>query len=427
MKIKVRPYNNDPTRHHVDVRIEDPTTDQKSLIRRRLVAPTGMDPLAAKVWGEEQARLILRGLVRKVRGEEESAKPTNKPITVDTPLKDRVLTMSEFWDRFFPRYVARQKKGTQDSYTTIWHRHLRPLLGDTPLDLIDRAAIARVCDAAEDKELDPATVRQIQAKLNKALRWAMSKGLTPEVVLPKFESEKTERAKKTAKVLYSRDDLKRLLAAAKSVADEALIMLAWHGALRIGEIAALQWADIDWSTKIMTISRNVYKSRVQDNPKGEVGPVPMSSKLVAVLQRMKRDDGSPWVFPPGRKTDLAWWTDPSARKRMQALQLEAGLPVLGPHRVRHSVLTHLANRNVSPYSLQAFARHANMRTTLDYYVHLQKAELAAVAVNVLDEEDALDEGAPPKRGNAKRPRGKARGNDVAITGNTPEFVDRLMN
>ncbi len=284
-----------------------------------------------------------------------------------------------------------------------------------------------MCDAAEDKELDPATIRQIQAKLNKALRWAMSKGLTPEVVLPKLESEKTERSKKKAKALYSRDDLKRLLAAAKSVEDEALVMLAWHGALRIGEIPALQWADIDWSTKIMTIARNVYKSRVQDNPKGEVGPVPMSSKLIAVLQRMKRDDGSPWVFPPGRKTDFAWWTDPSARRRMQALQQEAGLPVLGPHRVRHSVLTHLANKNVSPYSLQAFARHANMRTTLDYYVHLQKAELAAVAVDVLDEEDALDSGASSKRGNAKRSRGEARGNGVAIAGNTAEFVDRVMN
>lgn len=411
LKITVRPYNNDPTRHHVDVRIEDPTTDQKSLIRRRLVAPSGMDALAAKAWGEEQAKLLLRNLVRRVRGEEENIKANNKSTTIDTPRKDQVLTMSEFWDRFFPRYVARQKKGTQDSYITIWHRHLRPQLGDTPLD----------------KQLDPATIRQIQAKLNKALRWAMSKGLTPEVVLPKLESEKTEKAKKKAKALYSRDDLKRLLAAAKSVEDEALVLLAWHGALRIGEIPALKWADIDWSTKIMTISRNVYKSRVQDNPKGEVGPVPMSSRLVAVLQRMKRDDGSPWVFPPGRKTDLAWWTDPSARGRMQALQLQAGLPVLGPHRVRHSVLTHLANKNVSPYSLQAFARHANMRTTLDYYVHLKKAELAAVAVDVLDEEDALDNGAPPKRDNAKRPRGKARGKSVATAGNPPEFADRMMN
>jgi integrase len=424
LKIKVRPYKNDPTRHHVDVRIEDPTADPKSLIRRRLVAPSGMDPLAAKVWGEEQAKLLLRELVRRVRGEEESARPTPKPTIDDAPRKDRILTMSEFWDRFFPRYVARQKKGTQDSYTTIWQRHLRPLLGDTPLDLIDRAAIARVCDAAEDKQLDPATIRQIQAKLHKALRWAMSKGLTPEAVLPKLE---TEKAKKKVKALYSREDLKRLLAAARSVEDEALVMLAWHGALRIGEIPALKWADIDWSAKIMMISRNVYKSRVQDNPKGEVGPVPMSAKLIAVLQRMRRDDGSPWVFPPGRKTDLAWWTDPSARKRMKALQLAAGLPVLGPHRVRHSVLTHLANRNVSPYSLQAFARHANMRTTLDYYVHLQKAELAAAAVDVLDEEDARDEGAPSRRGNARRTRGKARGNTVAIAGNTPEFVDWLTN
>ena len=83
-------------------------------------------------------------------------------------------------------------------------------------------------------------------------------------------------------------------------------------------------------------------------------------------------------------------------------------------------MTHLANKGVSPYALQAFARHANMRTTLKYYVHLDKAALADVAVAALN-------AAPTKRGNGKSPRGKARGNDLAIAGNSPEFIARMMN
>lgn len=422
VKIKVRPYHNDPTRHHVDVRIEDPRTTTKSYIRRRLVAPSGMDPLAAKSWGEQQAKDILRGIVRQVRGEKEEAtapaQPSPSVPATATTAPARIMTLAEFWDMFVPGYIARQKRGTQDSYATIWRLHLRPLLGDTPLDLIDRRACARVLEAAQERKLESGTLSQIQAKLYRALRWAMSKGLMPETPLPKIERGPGE--KKKVLCLYSPDNLERLLKAARTTADEALVLLAWHGALRIGEIPALQWSDIDWSTGIMMISRNVYKSRVQDNPKGEVGSVPMSPQLIDVLQRMRRDDGSPWVFRPGERTDLLHWTDPSARKRMQALQREAGLPVLGPHRIRHSVLTHLANKGVSPYALQAFARHANMRTTLKYYVHLDRAALAAVAVAALN-------AAPTKRGNGKPSRGKARGNDLAIAGNSPEFIARMMN
>lgn len=418
VKIKVRPYQNDPNRHQVDVRIEDPRTP-KSVLRRRLVAPSGMDPLAARLWGEQQAKEMLRSIVRQIGGEKEETVATvqsspSAPASARAG-QERIMTMAELWDKFVPSYVARKKRGTQESYATIWRRHLRPQLADTPLDMIDRRACARVIEAAEEQGLEAGTVSQIQAKLYRSLRWAMRKGHMPEAMLPKIERDTEEKTKVVT--IYSADNLERLLAVAKSSADRALVLLAWHGALRIGEIPALQWGDIDWTTGIMMISRNVYKSRVQDNPKGEIGPVPMSPQLVDALRNMRREDGSPWVFPPGERTNLPHWTDPSARKRMQALQREAGLPVLGPHRIRHSVLTHLANKGVSPFALQAFARHAQMRTTLKYYVHVDKAALAAVAVDAIN--------AAPSRGNSSR--GKARGNDLANAGKDPEIIARMMN
>lgn len=61
------------------------------------------------------------------------------------------------------------------------------------------------------------------------------------------------------------------------------------------------------------------------------------------------------------------------------LQSRAGLPVHGPHRNRHSVLTHLAERGESPYVLQALARHSDIETTMRFYVHVNKLALAKQA------------------------------------------------
>lgn len=427
VSITIRPYHNDPTRHHVDVRLEDPRTTGQ-IIRRRLVAPAGMDAAAARIWGEAQAKELLRAVVRQVRGEEEAKPPAAKPSAETagaTNTAPACMTMSELWDMFTAGYIVRQKPGTQETYVTIWHRHLRPIIGDTPIDLVDRKALARVISKAEDKNLEPGYIAQIQAKLFRALRWAMTKGHMPEAVLPKIEHDAGPKPRKKTKAIYSPADLAKLLSVAKTPADQALVLLAWHGALRIGEIPALMWADIDWSTGIMTIARNVHKSRLQHTPKGEAGPVKMSPQVIAALKRMQRDDGSPFVFPPGAKTDLPHWTDPSARKRMQALQRTAGLPVHGPHRIRHSVLTHLANKGVSAYALQAFARHSNMRTTLTYYVHLERAVQSGIAVDALASDDVKP------AGKAKRARGKALGNalgnDLANSGNAPEFGSRVLN
>ncbi|MDC0668432.1 tyrosine-type recombinase/integrase [Nannocystis radixulma] len=57
--------------------------------------------------------------------------------------------------------------------------------------------------------------------------------------------------------------------------------------------------------------------------------------------------------------------------------------MFGPHRVRHSVLTFLAERGVKPYALQAFARHEDLKTTNRYYVHVNKRALAREAVDAL--------------------------------------------
>ncbi|MFY0538956.1 tyrosine-type recombinase/integrase [Nannocystis pusilla] len=108
----------------------------------------------------------------------------------------------------------------------------------------------------------------------------------------------------------------------------------------------------------------------------------------------------PHSFPRERREYVLEGTLGMRVRRAQGL---ARLAVYGPHRIRHSVLTLLARMGVSPYALQALARHARMATTMKYYIHLNQGELAAQAVAALADPDAF--------GNAK-----------ATRGNTPEFT-----
>jgi hypothetical protein len=80
----------------------------------------------------------------------------------------------------------------------------------------------------------------------------------------------------------------------------------------------------------------------------------------------------------------------------------------------------MAHKGATPYQLQAFARHASMRTTMLYYVHLENASLTEGAAAFLDDE--TDEPAALPRPPGRKPRGKAVAKSVP-----PEFGSRVLN
>jgi hypothetical protein len=52
--------------------------------------------------------------------------------------------LKEFWKRFEAEYLSQQKPATQKNYSTAWCRYIRPILGDLPLDAIDREAVGKL-------------------------------------------------------------------------------------------------------------------------------------------------------------------------------------------------------------------------------------------------------------------------------------------
>jgi len=379
MKITTRPYHNDITRIHVDIRFMNPC-NQTDEIRRRLVAPPGLDDKQARTWGERQIPAILRELVAVTGGPVDTEAAKEKTLGARAPR----LTLAEFYEqRFLPEYVQLLKPATRVNYESVYRNHLAPLLGDLPLSAIDADRISTF-RAKLSKRVGASTANHTLAKVAKILGFA--KKLRMLATVPDIERLPQPKDKK--KIVFTDAEIASLTATANGHGTEALIvcLLALDAGLRVSEICALEWADIDLAAGTIIVQCNTYRGEKQ-TPKGTIGTITLTRALRAALVKHRKREpiGALVLYRRSQRTGGEWkpHTPHSIRHRLNTLQAEAGLLESGPHLLRHTALTRLANLGASIYQIQAVARHARLETT-QKYIHTQQTKLTGEAAVLVD-------------------------------------------
>ena len=379
MRITLRPYPKDKDRWQVDIRLMNPCDSDAKELRRRMVAPAGCDPKRARAWGEQRAAALLCELLGEEQAEslpaprKEARRPRAKPVT-----------LGEFYRaRFEPEHVNLLKPATQDYYRKMWANHIGPALGELPLVAIDDDRLSAF-RALLRSRLAASTANIVLAKVAKMLRFARKVRLIE--ALPHFERLREPR--KRPKEVLSNAEIERLIAAARQRGVEALVivLLALDVGLRVSEICALQWKDIDLHAGTVLVQRNVYDGEEQ-TPKGLIGKIALSSALLSALidLRKEADHGALVLYRRSSHTGGEWaqHSDGSIWNVLNQLQKAAGLKKSGPHLLRHTSLTRLANLGASVYVIQAVARHTHLQTT-QVYLHTQQTGLSREAATLLD-------------------------------------------
>lgn len=402
MKIKTRPYANDTTRFHVDIRFMNPCNENDE-IRRRLVAPPGLDDKQARLWGERQVPLILRELVG-LKGDAANGAPMK-----ETHTRAPRMTLVAFYEsRFLPEHVALQKRATQDGYYSVYTNHIAPLLGDLPLAAIDEDRISTF-RAELRKRIGVNTTNLVLSKLAKMLRFAKKRKLL--AVLP--DVEKLPSPRPEPKRVFSDDQIAQLNDAAAERSSESLLicLLALDGNLRVSEICALEWEDVDFDAGTIIIRHNVYKGERQ-TPKGEIKTLAVSKAVMRALtkhqkRRLEADEpeGPLVLYRRSQHTDWQWaaHTPHSVSHALNATQERGQVARSGPHLLRHTGLTRLARLGANPYIVQSMARHARLQTT-QAYLHLQQCTVSREAADLLD--TAADKPRGKRLANQAKPRRK---------------------
>jgi integrase len=183
-------------------------------------------------------------------------------------------------------------------------------------------------------------------------------------------------------VILDWDDTRRLLEAAKTQPHlEALFVLAVTTGMRVGEICAVRWQDIDLDAGTLKVNATV--NRGEDNRLARLTvkterarrTIRLPDIAVEALRRTPRDEGETLV---GHR-DLVFkgsgeYLDPSeVTKRHFADVLDAaGLPPMTMHDLRHTYITHALEDGVMPHTVSEIVGHSSAAFTLSRYASVTR-------------------------------------------------------
>lgn len=174
----------------------------------------------------------------------------------------------------------------------------------------------------------------------------------------------------------------------------ALYRLLLATGLRIGEALALNWSDIDFSEKLVNVTKTTLQSReVQDSPKtkGSNRIISLDNTTLQILANWRKFQNNHNKVI-GLSDSVVFSYDgqrliyESERVRLSSHLESARLPNIGLHGFRHTHASLLMNNDVNPKEIQERLGHSKITTTLDTYSHLakdKKKETAEKFSNIL--------------------------------------------
>ena len=165
----------------------------------------------------------------------------------------------------------------------------------------------------------------------------------------------------------------------------AMIPFALWSGLRIGELRALRWDDLDFVSGVLHVRRAVDDVGDLQPPKGgQARIVDLPKKALALLRKHRHEHG-PYVFCQEDGSMLTRWScEPRSRGAdvpdgpLARICRKAGLRRVGWHMLRHTYASHLMMRGAKPVEVQELLGHASLTMTMRYS-HLSPGARRAAA------------------------------------------------
>ncbi len=328
-------------------------------------------------------------------------------------------TFADFADEFLERVRHDLKHSTLVDYESVVRVRLKPILGELPLDELNRRAVANLEAQLRAEGLSDTNLRKHLRVLSSILSAAVEDELIESnPVLGRGRGrhrskQKAARAKRRIdpfdapevslllQTMQTHTHRKRSKVVPQFRSHFPFVLTIARAGLRLGEAIALQWGDIDWRDGTIFIQRSVTKG-VVDVPKGGMSRrVDMTDELRRVLRdvyserfgRVVAIDANAEAVRHGDTLDALVFPDCSGgmiddsnfrRRIWKPLLAAAGLRHRRIHDLRHSYASLLLQDGAELMYVSQQLGHHSAAFTLETYGHLMPRDRRGVA-NRLDE------------------------------------------
>ncbi len=275
------------------------------------------------------------------------------------------------WLDFYVKPTVKQR--TFEQYEGIVRRQLIPRLGGYRLDAL-LPAVLQEFTAERCERYAANTVGGIVSVLKSSLKAAQRTGVIDREYT---DSIRMPRAREKEVSCFSVEEQQKIeRAVLKSGKDRLFgIVLCLYTGLRIGELMALQWADIDLRKGVLSVTktcRDFWRGgrcvRLLDTPKTASSKrgIPVPKQLLPRLRAIGARSASPFVISGKAGEDISLR---AYQKMFERFLAREGIPHRGFHALRHTFATRALECGMDVKTLSELLGHKNAAITLNRYVH----------------------------------------------------------
>jgi integrase len=287
--------------------------------------------------------------------------------------KTKISTVINLWKEDKKQYV---KKSSYSAYMLLIENHLIPTFGNK-YEVVE-ADVQEFVFAKLEEGLSQKTIKDILIVLKMILKFGMKNKL---LEYQQFDIQfPTVRENNGIEVLSKTNHKKIMNYVQEHFTFKNLgIYICLSAGIRIGEICALTWENIDTDTGVIHIRKTIQRiyiigdserhtELILDSPKtkNSIRDIPMSRDLLKMLKPIKKVmNSSFYVLTNDMKP-----TEPRTyRNYYKRLMKELEMPELKFHGLRHSFATRCIESNCDYKTVSVILGHSNISTTLNLYVH----------------------------------------------------------
>ncbi len=269
------------------------------------------------------------------------------------------------------------KRSSYQTYSNLVNRHLIPAFGKMRLSSVTPGVIYEYVSDQEAAGFSYSTIKSACRLLAAAMRCALDEGQIQKNPCRKIKIQRSEQADQR---VLTRSEQEMLRKSTFPVSDLPTILSLYTG-MRLGEVCALKWSDIDWEKKTITVRRTVQRiARCSDKKSGaktmlmigtpkstrshRVIPVP-DFVLQQIEQYIRKEENDSFLFGTAVKA-----AEPrTIQRRSKCFMQKLGISGVHFHTLRHTFATRLLEMGVDIKTVSVLLGHESVKTTLDFYAH----------------------------------------------------------
>lgn len=282
------------------------------------------------------------------------------------------------WSNYWLEILTKPyiKPETYIGYKRVIDKHISPNLGQkkvadiTPQDIQETVLLLQ-------KRLAPTTLRGVLRLLKCILNAACEKNLISHTP---YQGIKLPKAPKQPPRVLTKKEQEKLEKEALST-NKLEYMICLYTGLRVGEVCALKWRDIDFESRIMHVRHSVHRIPAENNPhstylaigspksESSVRDIPLPYFLADILYEKKQNsfDSQDDFVLKGTKGDFCDPRTMQQRIKKDCEKLE--IQDVHMHTLRHTFATRCLESGVHYEVLCEFLGHSSPQITLRHYAH----------------------------------------------------------